>query len=50
MGNFVCSRCGYGFESQSDSYGRKCPFCGEGKVKPEQDASSLLGELDNKNE
>ncbi len=50
MTNFVCRNCGYRFESSDESYKRRCSNCGENSVKKEQDATSLLDELDEKNE
>ena len=41
---FVCKECNYRFESKSPQEGRKCPYCGEGKIAREPNAEELLTE------
>ena len=47
MEKFVCKRCRYRFESGTNQEGKKCPYCGEGKVIREPSAEELLFEEDN---
>ncbi len=42
MVGFVCEKCGYSFESGTNSEGKKCPYCGEGKIKKFPSAEELV--------
>ncbi|MEK6906448.1 MAG: hypothetical protein AABW81_02405 [Nanoarchaeota archaeon] len=42
MTGFVCKRCKYRVESETDKSGKKCPYCNEGKMIEEPNAEELL--------
>jgi len=42
MVKYVCSRCGYRFESEIKKKERLCPYCGEVSAKEEQGVQELL--------
>lgn len=44
MVSYICGECNYRFESKSNQKGKKCPYCGRGKVIEEPDAEELLNE------
>jgi len=41
---FVCLKCNYLFESDTDRTGKPCPYCGRTDVIKEPSAEDLLNE------
>ena len=43
MTNFICTECGYRFESETK--GKKCPYCAGDSIEKEKSAEELVNNL-----
>lgn len=44
MTKFICKGCGYRFESESEQFQKRCPYCGKIGLIKEPSAEDLLKE------
>jgi len=42
MAVYICKECNYRLESNLPKKGKKCPYCGKGKITEEPSAEELL--------
>lgn len=42
MAFFICNECNYRYESELKQEGKKCPYCGNGKISLEPLAEELV--------